>query len=110
MFSDLRHIAVHVEEPKPRRYEWVIMERGSRDEWAAIDRAAKAFSTYKEAMASGLIALEKMIDDLDVGPRRGGYRGSDPQQVPASAVSSRDVSSSGSKRKDTAYFGFGPIK
>ena len=110
MVSDLRLLAVHVEEPKPRSFEWVIMERGSRDQWAELDRAAKGLSTYKGAMSSGLIALEKMIDDLNVGPRREAKLGSDPPQAPASAQSDHDVSSPASKPKDAAYFGFGPVR
>src|SRR5260370_41379662 len=70
MADVLRLLAVHVAEPDPGMFEWVITERVNEDQWKEIDRAKEGYTTYKTAIASGLMALEEMIADLDVGPRR----------------------------------------
>ncbi|RZJ49793.1 MAG: hypothetical protein EON49_26635, partial [Acidovorax sp.] len=67
MPADLRHIAVHVEEASDGGFEWVLSERDGRTAWAEIQRSASAAGTYKDAMAGGLVALEAMVEDLDIG-------------------------------------------
>ena len=69
--GDLRQISVHIEEPKAGAFEWVLSEADAEDtgNWQPFQRSRRAASTYKAAMADGLVALESLIDDLDIGPR-----------------------------------------
>lgn len=88
----LRHIAVHVEEPKPGRFAWVLSERGEHG-WQALDTSAAPRTSYRQAMADGLLALQSLVDDLDAGPRSAD--GTATEDKPAAARS---------------YFGFGPAR
>ena len=66
----LRNIAVYVEEPTPGRFAWVLTE--SVDDlsvWWELQVGKEWLSSYQHAMAEGLLALQRMIEDLDVGPR-----------------------------------------
>ena len=66
----LRPLAVTVEEPQAGVFAWALLEhRGTG--WKTVDeaRARAVRSTYREAMADGLLALQKRVDDLDTGPR-----------------------------------------
>ena len=114
MADVLRLLAVHVAEPDPGQFEWVITERVNEDRWREIHRAEDGYKTYKSAMANGLVALEEMISDLDVGPREQSAQtdvrqsaskvpGQPPQleqNAPASQI----------KPKTADYFGFGPVR
>ena len=68
----LRRVALHVEEVRAGRYQWVLSEvaDAASAPWTRIDRAAKPASTYREAVAQGLLRLQGMVDDLDAGPRQ----------------------------------------
>ena len=115
MADVLRLLAVHVAEPDPGPFEWVITERVNEDRWREIDRAEEGYKTYKTAMASGLVALEEMISDLDVGPRRGVDQTDHPHTPPEDTVqpapsNGKDAASAKAKPKKAAYFGFGPIR
>ena len=113
MADVLRLLAVHVAEPDPGMFEWVITERVNEDQWKEIDRAKEGYKTYKTAMASGLMALEEMIADLDVGPRRDAEQ-TDRPHIPAEgsvqpATSDGKDAASPKGPRNAAYFGFGPI-
>lgn len=116
MVDELRLLAVHVEESHPGRFEWVITERRSRDQWEEIDRATHWRGSYKEAMADGLVSLEGLIDDLDRGPRRTLDRRSAPEEdskvkgPPTQSDDEQDVLTPPAKPKKAPYFGFGPIR
>lgn len=116
MSAELRHIAVHVEEATPGRFEWVLSERPSGRDWVDIDRSTAAVSTYKVAMAAGLVALQAMVEDLDIGPRRStGARATprpavtSPHPPPASALAERRSQPAAKKlARKPSLFGFGP--
>ena len=115
MADVLRLLAVHVAEPDPGQFEWVITECVNEDQWKEIGRAKDGYKTYKAAMASGLVALEEMISDLDVGPRRDAEQTDQPQTPPEGKVQpappdGKDAASPKGKPKKAAYFGFGPIR
>ena len=78
--GDLRQISVHIEEPKAGAFEWVLSEADAEDagNWQPVQRSRRAASTYKAAMADGLVALESLIDDLDKGPRSSTARDHEP--------------------------------
>lgn len=101
MQSRLRLIAVHVEEPRPQRYEWVLTERNPEDEWIELDRSKDGVATYKQAMANGLLSLQALAGDLDTGPREQG----DP--APKHDTSADAPESPPAKR---SLFGFGPAR
>ena len=65
----LRHIAVHVEEPDPGNFAWVLTERKGGGSWRELDKCTAPLATYQAAMAAGLVVLQAMVGDLDVGPR-----------------------------------------
>nr|WP_145549438.1 hypothetical protein [Variovorax boronicumulans] len=100
----LRHIAVHVEEPRRGQFVWVLTERLGRD-WQPLQRAGAAVPRYRLAMAQGLLALQQLMDDLDVGPRaagtaspvRRGHQHTATAGPPAAPERGR-------------YFGFGPAR
>ena len=105
----LRHIAVYVEEPKRGRFAWVLVELEGRS-WRQLEKSDSPVESYKTAMAEGLVALQAMVEDLDVGPRKadapepeGDAEESDPQETERDAPA-----------KDAApgkrYFGFGPAQ
>lgn len=96
-------------------FEWVITERVNEDQWKEIDRAKEGYKTYKTAMASGLMALEEMIADLDVGPRRDAQQTDRPQTPPEGRIQpatsdGKDAAASPKGPRSAAYFGFGPIR
>lgn len=114
MANELRLLAVHVEEPNPGTYEWVITEQRSGDQLIEIDRATGGRNRYKEAMADGLAALEQMIDDLDEGPRWTRGRSDAPQKEGLIATAHSDAEETAkrpqSKPEKVGYFGFGPVR
>lgn len=69
MTTQLRNIAVHVSEPELGRFVWVLTELADDRSWSEVRRAEAGATTYKQAMADGLLALQSMVTDLDIGPR-----------------------------------------
>ena len=66
----LRRIAVYVDESEPGWFAWALAEANEgASNWEQIERADEWVGSYKEAMAAGLLVLQQMIDDLDIGPR-----------------------------------------
>ena len=86
---DLRRIAVTVIEEEEGAFRWRLIELAG-ESWYVLTQQSRSMKTYKAAMAAGLLELQKMIDDLDVGPRE-----EEPEAVKA-------------KRKGPVFgFGFG---
>ncbi|MFN9470325.1 hypothetical protein [Acidovorax sp.] len=69
MKTELRHLAVHVVEPRVGDFRWVLIELTQDHTWSEIEIGKVRVATYKQAMADGLVALEAMVRDLDHGPR-----------------------------------------
>ena len=111
----LRHIAVHVEEPKPGRFAWVLTERGAHD-WQELDKAVSLAQSYHQAMADGLAALQALVQDLDVGPRSVDEQASmheDARSPEKQADRSAKQQKRGEKNAPAAgksFFGFGPAR
>ncbi|RCW72477.1 hypothetical protein [Pseudorhodoferax soli] len=100
----LRHIAVHVEEPRSGRFVWVLTERHA-DDWQPLDRARTAVPSYQRAMAEGLLALQQLVEDLDSGPRAdAGHAAAPPERGRADEAPPKAAPAKGS------YFGFGPAR
>lgn len=106
MTNELRAIAVSVE-AAGSGYRWLHLEREQDSEiWAVLDRSPEQRTTYHQAMAEGLVALELLVDDLAVGPRSAevvDYR-SVEQKDATPAPQADEVGKEPSK----SYFGFGP--
>lgn len=68
MAGTLRASAVTVEELEIGSFVWVLLEQGL--EWEQPSRAKHPTKSYANAMASGLLALEGLIDDLEIGSRK----------------------------------------
>jgi len=64
----LRSIAVTVAQDKEGGYRWRLVELGE-ESWHLVSQQARSAKTYKAAMAAGLVELQRMIEDLDAGPR-----------------------------------------
>jgi hypothetical protein len=106
----LRHIAVYVEEPKAGRFAWVLAELKGRS-WRELDRSDSPVGSYKTAMAEGLLALQAMVEDLDIGPREA----ADAPALEGDAGESHEQEAErADPEKEAApgkrYFGFGPAQ
>ena len=111
MPTTLRHISIHVEETSPSAFHWVLNEREDGDRWNEIAKSDSAARSYKDAMAKGLAALQALVEDLDVGPRRPGKLRSDSAREPAKrrqAPPEEVVPSKPRESDSPAPFGFGP--
>ncbi len=97
----LRPIALHVEESAEGDFRWVLDERDARGRWAELDRSAAPAGTYRQAMADGLLALQALAEDLDIGPRKAVNDDED-----ADAEDGQDDVSTAPKKR--TLFGFGP--
>lgn len=71
MANQLRHLAVHVTEPKPGDFRWVLTELSADHSWTEIQGAEAGAATYREAMADALMYLQSMVYDLHRWPRGG---------------------------------------
>jgi hypothetical protein len=87
--SMLRSIAVTVIEEEEGAYRWRLVELEGEG-WRVLRQQSRAAKTYKAAMAAGLLELQKMAEDIDVGPRE------EEEPEPAKAA-----------RKSGSVFGFG---
>lgn len=89
---------------------WVLTERGRGDNWEEIDRSKNHYVSFKKAMAGGLVALETMVDDLDIGPRH------PPADDPSDNIRKHslprkpDGDSEETQAKRPSLFGFGPAR
>lgn len=110
----LRHIAVYVEEPRPKRFAWVLNESADGGvHWEMLQRAGKPVASYQEAMAGGLAALQEMVDDVKLGPR-----GEPEVEAPAKrrgkleeeAEEPAEEDEAPTPAKKKAFFGFGPVR
>ena len=106
MANPLRRIAVHVDEAAQGAYRWILIEQKTKSaKWAEIDAASEPIDTYKEAMAAGLIALEALIDDLDVGPRDA----APSRAAPSKAASPEAAPEEALPKRQGGHFGFGDL-
>ncbi|MDA8445657.1 hypothetical protein [Paracidovorax valerianellae] len=113
MTNILRPIAIHVEEPAPGAFSWVLIERddGHVDTWTPIRKAETAADTYQQAMADGLLALQSMVEDLDIGPRLTAREGWPRKDHRSDSAPQADDSEDAQQRPaKPSLFGFGPAR
>ena len=108
--TTLRPIALHVDEPTEGDFVWVMIERASHQSWAEIDRAESPERTYQAAMAAGLVALQAMVDDLKVGPRRPVRPSGKPAKGSPDESKADDAAETVQPARAKPFFGFGPAR
>lgn len=82
--SRIRRISVHVDEPDPGHFYWVLMEEGDdASQWVELQAADEGFDMWIDALQAGTQALEKLAEDERIGPRiEHEDEGSDPVGIP----------------------------
>lgn len=69
----IRRIAVHVDEPDPGHFFWVLMEEGDDpSQWKELESADEPCEMWLDALQAGVRALEGYALDERIGPRRSG--------------------------------------
>ena len=99
----LRSIAVTVFEDKEGAYRWRLVEL-EEESWWVLRQQSRSTKTYKAAMAAGLVELQKMVEDLDAGPRDD-EPGVKPESKPEPKPKPESEPAEG--KKSGAAFGFG---
>lgn len=113
MPAPLRSIAVHVTEPETGAFQWALAELCADHTWTELQSAEASCSTYKEAVANGLLALQALIPDLDTGPRAASadqHRRSGPNRGAGRVRSEEDeepILDDGTSPSHQSVFGFG---
>ncbi|GKS93486.1 hypothetical protein [Acidovorax sp. SUPP2825] len=110
MPSALRPIAIHVQEPSPGDFRWVLMEREGGGAWAEMERSASAAGTYHQALADGLRVLQAMIEDLDIGPRLAVKRAAKAVAPSDDAPQTDRAPADPPTPSKPSLFGFGPAR
>ncbi|WP_081247489.1 hypothetical protein [Variovorax paradoxus] len=71
--SHVRRISVHVDEPDPGHYYWVLMEEGDdASHWLELDAAEEPYEMWLDALNDGVQALVRYAPDERIGPRAPG--------------------------------------
>ncbi|WP_371435062.1 hypothetical protein [Polaromonas sp.] len=117
MKPPLRRIAITVTEPLPDLFGWQLLEQGADGEWAVIKTHSAPTDRYASSMAAGLVQLERLVGDLDKGPRqthlhlerRGARARAAPDGAPDQAAHERPLSEA-TPLKRGPLFGFGPLR
>lgn len=70
MTAHIRRISVHVDEPNPGHFYWVLMEEGDdASQWRELESAAEGYDMWLDALQAGTTALMKYAPDERIGPR-----------------------------------------
>lgn len=68
--SKIRRVSLHVDEPQPGHYFWVLMEEGDDEShWQEISSSKEANAMWLDALQEGMLALVILAGDERVGPR-----------------------------------------
>ena len=68
--THIRRISVHVDEPEPGHFHWVLMEEdGDATVWKELEAGESSYDMWLDALTSGVCALEKYAPDERIGPR-----------------------------------------
>lgn len=79
--SHIRRISVHVDEPDPGHFFWVLMEEGDDpSQWLELGSAAEPYDMWLDALQEGMKALVTFAPDERIGPRDEG--GDDEDAAP----------------------------
>jgi hypothetical protein len=73
MMAHIRRISVHVDEPDPGHFYWVLMEEGDdASQWRELDSADEGYDMWLDALQAGTKALIGYAPDERIGPRENG--------------------------------------
>ena len=73
LISHVRRIAVHVDEPNPGHFFWVLTEEcDDESHWRELESADLSHAMWLDALHAGVRALEGYASDPRVGPRAPG--------------------------------------
>ena len=76
----IRRISVHVDEPDPGHFYWMLMEEGDdASQWVELQSADEGYDMWIDALQAGMWALEKLAKDERIGPR---IEGDDEDSAP----------------------------
>ncbi|BEP42278.1 hypothetical protein [Variovorax sp. V15] len=68
--THVRRISVHVDEPDPGHFYWVLMEEGDdASQWLELQSAEEGYDMWIDALQAGMWALERLAEDERIGPR-----------------------------------------
>ena len=85
--SHIRRIAVHVDEPDPGHFYWVLMEEGDdASQWVELESADQPTDMWIDAFQAGSAALLGYVSDERIGPRADG----EDEDLPPIGFSRRD--------------------
>lgn len=65
----LRTIALTVQEIELGAFGWLLLESNLQGEWIELSAATLTSKTYAVALAEGLLVLQGLALNLDLGPR-----------------------------------------
>jgi hypothetical protein len=73
MMGHIRRIAVHVDEPDPGHFYWVLMEESDdASQWTELESADATYGMWLDALTAGVKALVGYAPDERIGPRSAG--------------------------------------
>ena len=68
--THIRRIAVHVDEPDPGHFYWVLMEEGDdASQWVELESADQPTDMWIDAFQAGAAALLGYVPDERIVPR-----------------------------------------
>lgn len=71
--SHIRRISVHVDEPDPGHFYWVLMEEGDdASQWVELESADQPYDMWLDALQAGVEALQRQAGDERIDPRSAG--------------------------------------
>lgn len=69
----IRRISVHVDEPEPGHFYWVLMEEdGDATVWKELETGEDSYDIWLDALSAGCQALVRHVPDERIGPRLAG--------------------------------------
>lgn len=82
--AHLRRISVHVDEPDPGHFYWVLMEEDDdTSQWRELASAKGSYDIWLDALQAGNKALLDHVVDERIGPRQDGEdEDADPVGIP----------------------------
>ncbi len=80
--TQIRRISLHVDEPDPGSFYWVLMEEGDDpSQWRDLEAAEGPLDMWLDALQAGMKALLRYSPDERIGPRQEGEEDEDSAPV-----------------------------
>jgi len=103
--THLRRISVHVDEPDPGTFYWVLMEEGDdASQWVEHSSSPHPYKRWRQALTDGCLALMAIAEDDRHGPRTSAEdEDASPVGTPVSQASMRPGQPPGEHLRDVGY-------